>query len=228
MQPYFLPYIGYFQLISAVDVFVIYDDVNYIKKGWLNRNNFIIQKIPKLLSIPVKKASQNKLINEILLLKEKEYQKILKTIEINYLKSTNYNEHFDNFKSIVFENKTNNLLEFNVNLIKWALKGLNIKTKFILSSDIPKNSNLKAQEKIIDICQTLNAKTYINLPGGKMLYDKKTFSDNKINLEFLESSSVEYKHYGINKFYQNLSFFDIKMNVESNILKTMLTDYKLT
>ena len=90
MQPYFLPYIGYFQLINSVDTFVIYDSVNFIKKGWINRNNFLIENYPKLISIPLEGASQNKLINTINVKKEKDYKKVLNSIESNYSKSLQF------------------------------------------------------------------------------------------------------------------------------------------
>ena len=70
MQPYFFPYIGYFQLINAVDKFIILDDVNYIKKGWINRNRILLNGKDYLFTIPCEKISQNKLINEVEVIKD--------------------------------------------------------------------------------------------------------------------------------------------------------------
>ncbi|KXK47281.1 MAG: WbqC-like family protein [Bacteroidetes bacterium OLB10] len=87
MQPYYMPYIGYFQMINAVDSFVFYDDVNFINRGWVNRNRILVNNEPSYITIPLLKASQNKLINEIEINYDKNFDKITKTIQLNYKKS---------------------------------------------------------------------------------------------------------------------------------------------
>ena len=227
MQPYFLPYIGYFQLINSVDTFVIYDSVNFIKKGWINRNNFLIENYPKLISIPLEGASQNKLINTINVKKEKDYKKVLNSIESNYSKSFNFGEYFPSFKNIFNKPGQCSISTFNFDLMNWAIQNMNVKTEFIFSSNLNINHDLKGQDKIIEICKKLNASTYVNLPGGKVLYEEKIFLQENINLKFLESGSHEYSHVKTKQFYSNLSFFDILMNVDNHHLKKSLNNYKL-
>lgn len=227
MQPYFLPYIGYFQLINSVDVFVIYDNVNFIKKGWINRNNFLIENHPKLISIPLDGASQNKLINEINLKKGKTYKKVLNSIEFNYSKASNFVEYFHGFREIFNKTDECSISTFNFDLMRWAIQDLNVKTEFVFSSNLNIDHDLKGQDKIVEICKKLNASTYINLPGGKGLYDDKIFNQENINLKFLEPVAHEYSQCKTKKFYSNLSFFDALMNVENHHLKTLLNNYKL-
>lgn len=227
MQPYFLPYIGYFQLINSVDTFVIYDSVNFIKKGWINRNNFLIENYPKLISIPLEGASQNKLINTINVKKEKDYKKVLNSIESNYSKACNFGEYFPSFKNIFNKPGQCSISTFNFDLMNWAIQNMNVKTEFIFSSNLNINHDLKGQDKIIEICKKLNASTYVNLPGGKVLYEEKIFLQENINLKFLESGSHEYLHVKTKKFYSNLSFLDVLMNVDKHDLKKLLDNYKL-
>lgn len=164
MQPYFLPYIGYFQLIKAVDKYVIYDDVNYIKKGWINRNNILCNGQAHLFSISLRGASQNKLINEIEI--SDDFSKFRKMIELSYRKAPYFEEVFKLLNSIIdYPNK--NLSLFLANSIKEICKYLSIDTEIIFSSEIEKNNDLKGQEKILEICKILQAKTYINAIGGQ-------------------------------------------------------------
>ena len=88
MQPYFFPYLGYWQLMNIVDKFVIYDDVNYIKRGWINRNRILVEGKPFYIHVPVMKASQNKIINEMEVFVDSSLRKKeLKTIELAYKKA---------------------------------------------------------------------------------------------------------------------------------------------
>ena len=102
MQPYFFPYIGYFQLINLVDVFVVYDDVNYIKKGWINRNNILINKKSFLFSLPLQNMSQNKLINEIFLVEDTNWRiSLLNTIQITYKNAPYFDEVYSLIEEII-------------------------------------------------------------------------------------------------------------------------------
>src|SRR5690606_3799363 len=95
MQPYLFPYLGYFQLINAVETFVFYDDVNFIKRGWINRNQILVDNKAALFTVPLKKASQNKLINEIdMAIDEKWLSQFFKTIEQNYKNAPYFDDTF--------------------------------------------------------------------------------------------------------------------------------------
>ncbi len=214
MQPYFMPYIGYWQLIGAVDKYVIFDDVNYIKKGWINRNNILVNGNKKLFTISLHNASQNKLINEIAIADD--FEKFDKTIDITYHKAPYYKE-IRELLDLVLSYPKNNLAKFIGNSIQVVSNYLALNTEFIYSSDIIKNENLKAQEKIIDICKILHANTYINAIGGIELYNYEAFKQHGITLNFLKPSISKYKQFK-NNFVEGLSMIDILMfNSKENI-----------
>ncbi len=223
MQPYFFPYIGYWQLINAVDTFVIFDDVNYIKKGYINKNSILISNEPKNIVLELLKVSQNKLINEIEV--GNNTNKILKTIQRTYSKAPYYNDVYPILEKILMQ-KEKNLAKFIGNSIQIISFYLNINTHYIYSSSIEKNESLKSQEKIIDISNKMDAKIYINAIGGMKLYEKEKFTDNNIKLKFIKSGLSSYSQFE-NKFIPNLSIIDIMMFNDVNEIKKMLDNYEL-
>ena len=223
MQPYFLPYIGYFQLIKAVDKYVIYDDVNYINKGWVNRNNILLNGQKYLFTLSLLGASQNKLINEILV--EQNQSKLLKTLEIAYKKVPYFENVFPVIQNI-FDYDDKKLAKFVGNSIVQIADYLNIKTEFIYSSEINKDNALKGQEKILYICKILNATNYINAIGGQELYDREIFKQNHIELNFLQTEIVDYKQLK-NEFVPYLSILDVLMFNSAEDINVMLDKFEL-
>ncbi|HJE03086.1 MAG TPA: WbqC family protein [Aliarcobacter thereius] len=223
MQPYLFPYIGYWQLINAVDTFVIYDDVNFIKKGYINRNSILIAGKQQQITLELIGASQNKLINEVEV--GNNSKKLLKTIEMTYKKAPFFNEVFSLIKKVLNQ-KEKNLAKFIGYSLYLISTYLNISTKFIYSSDIEKNNTLKSQDKILDICKKLKATSYINSIGGQELYNKKIFKENGIKLSFLESRLIDYKQFQ-NDFIPYLSIVDILMFNSKDEIKNMLNRYEL-
>ncbi|OCL85274.1 WbqC-like protein family protein [Aliarcobacter thereius] len=223
MQPYLFPYIGYWQLINAVDTFVIYDDVNFIKKGYINRNSILIAGKQQQITLELIGASQNKLINEVEV--GNNSKKLLKTIEMTYKKAPFFNEVFSLIKKVLNQ-KEKNLAKFIGYSLSLISTYLNISTKFIYSSDIEKNNTLKSQDKILDICKKLKATSYINSIGGQELYNKKIFKENGIKLSFLESRLIDYKQFQ-NDFIPYLSIVDILMFNSKDEIKNMLNRYEL-
>ena len=223
MQPYFLPYIGYFQLIKAVDKYVVYDDVNYINKGWINRNNILLNGQRHLFTLSLLGASQNKLINEILA--EQNQSKLLKTLETAYKKAPYFENVFPVVKNI-FDYEDKNLAKFVGNSIIQIADYLNIKTEFIYSSEINKDNVLKGQEKILYLCKILGAANYINAIGGQELYDKEIFTQNNIELNFLKTEIVEYKQFK-NDFVPYLSILDVMMFNPPEEINAMLDNFEL-
>lgn len=223
MQPYLFPYIGYWQLIKAVDTFVIFDDVNFINKSFINRNYILINYEKHLFTLELLKASQNKIINTINI--GKNNYKLLKTIEIAYKKAPFFQDVFPIIENILIQ-KENNLAKFIGYSIKKISDYLEINRQFIYSSDIKKNNNLKAQDKILEICKELKARYYINPIGGQEIYDKKVFESENINLSFLKTSHIEYKQFK-NEFIPFLSIIDILMFNHVNEIKDMLNKYTL-
>lgn len=226
MQPYFLPHIGYFQLIESVDKFIIYDDVNFINKGWINRNNILVDCKPFKFSVPVLALSQNKHINQLEIKKDLIWlKKIKKTIENSYKKAPYFEAGFSLFIDIIDFQEVK-LNYFIINSIKRVSDYLNINTEIIESSSIYNNNNLKGQDRIIDICKKENVGIYINSIGGKSIYQKEIFAKNDINLSFLKSDEINYKQFDCN-FIPALSILDVIMFNDPKIIKNYLTRFKL-
>lgn len=223
MQPYFLPYIGYWQLINTVDQFVIYDDVNFIKKGYINRNSFLVNNSNFLFTLSVKNSSQNKKINEIFL--QEINQKILKTIKQSYTKAPFFNNVYPLLEDM-FLYKERNLVNFIIYSLKRISKYLNINTNFILSSSLNYNRSYSAEKKLIKICKILNSKEYVNSFGGLELYNKETFIKEGITLSFLKTNQCCYKQFR-NPFIPNLSIIDVLMFNDVNSITKLLSNYKL-
>lgn len=227
MQPYLFPYIGYFQLINAVDKFVVYDDVYFINKGWINRNRILVNGKAYTFTVPLKNASQNELIKDLKLAIDDRWKtKFIRTLELSYKKAPYFNKTFG-----IVENVINTKSTF---LTDWYLKSLaliksylNIKTTFVKASTQYNNQNLKGQDRIIDICIKENADNYINPIGGQDLYDDQSFIDNRIKLYFLKSDLIIYKQYN-NGFVPWLSIIDVLMFNGVKKINNLLGDYSLS
>lgn len=179
MQPYFFPYLGYWQLLNAVDKYVIYDDVNYIKNGWINRNNILLNGKPHLLTIPLEGASPFLPINQIKMTsRTKDKEKLLMTIEQAYKKAPYFNQIFPIIKAVIME-ETCLLSKALEKQFRLVCDYLGIKTQLILSSELKKNNDLKAQEKVLHICHILDGTEYINAIGGQNLYSKTDFEKER-------------------------------------------------
>jgi hypothetical protein len=226
MQPYFFPYIGYWQLLNTVDEYVIFDDVNYIKKGWINRNNILLNGKSKRINLHIKDASQNRLIKDTKLAQTDEDNKILlEVLKQSYHKAPYYEQVIYLVKEIL-DYKTDNLSEYLTNQIIQVCNYLDIRTKILLSSDIEKDNSLKGEEKIIEICKKRNADTYINAIGGKELYQHERFRKENMELKFLKTRNVNYKQFD-NEFVPYLSIIDVMMFNEKEQIKELLDNYEL-
>lgn len=226
MQPYFFPYLGYWQMINAVNMFVIYDDVNYIKGGWINRNNMLLNGAAHLFTLPLLEASPYKLINEIKITNnEKQKQKILKSFENSYSKAPYKKEVLDLLEDIIMQ-KENALHLFLKYQFEKIFQYLGINTKIILSSNIEKTAGLHAQDRVIDICKKLGTTQYINAIGGQSLYNKDDFAKNGIQLNFIKMNEMQYRQFN-NEFVPNLSIIDVMMFNSKQTLKAMLDNYEL-
>ena len=226
MQPYFFPYLGYWQLVNAVDEFVILDDVNYIMRGYINKNSILINGMPHKFSISIDKPSQNKLINQTkLAFPIDEREKLLKTIEMAYHKAPYYSQAFRLIEeSVMFNDK--DLVSFLKNSLCLTADYLGLSTRIIVSSELEKDNTKKAQERIIEINKCLGADTYINAIGGRELYDKEEFMKNNINLFFIEMGAIEYVQFK-NKFVPNLSMIDVLMFNGKSEIQSLLNNYTL-
>ncbi len=226
MQPYLFPYIGYFQLIKAVDKFVIYDDVNFINKGWINRNKILVNNNANLFTVPLKNSSQNKLIKDIQISESRDWRsKFLKSLELSYKKAPFYEEVFKLLLEII-QNKENNISKFIYFSLLKINEYLKIRSEIIESSSVYSNSELRQQNRIIDICRKENADEYVNPSGGKELYSKELFESNGIKLQFMESKKIQYNQFD-NGFVDSLSIIDLLMFNSKERLNMFLNEYSL-
>lgn len=225
MQPYFFPYLGYWQLINAVDKYVVYDDVTYIKGGWINRNNILLNNSSHLITLSLVNSSSFKNINEIEITRDSiKLEKLLKTIKVAYMKAPHYKEIMPIIEKLV---KTNtNIAKLNFNSIIEINKYLNIQTEILLSSQIKKDNKLKAQDKVIHINEILGADTYYNAIGGQTLYSKEIFKEKGINLRFLKMNELRYKQFN-NEFVPNLSIIDVLMFNKKETIQKYLDNFCL-
>ncbi len=186
MQPYFFPYPGYWQLLAAVDTFVILDDVNFINRGWINRNRIAINGEPSWLTVPLQGASQNKLICDIEIALDDGWKKrMLRTLTTAYAKAPYSADVLALFEHWLAHADGNLSAALHRSIMQVA-ESLDIKTAIIPSSRIYPKGELKGQERILDICRREGAAVYVNPPGGKELYDAATFREAGIELRFLQ------------------------------------------
>lgn len=230
MQPYIFPYLGYFQLINAVQEFVFYDDVNYIKKGWINRNNILCNGKANLFTVPLEKPSQNMLIKDTYIKRELYddwVKKTLKMIHQSYFKAPFYNEVYPILENVFFDSKIETISDLSILSIIETSKFLDLKTNFHLSSISFSNSkDFNRAERLVSITNKLKSTEYINSIGGIKLYNKPFFKKNQINLSFIESNLGYYKQFR-NEFIPGLSIIDILMFNNKEQINSMLKDYKL-
>lgn len=223
MQPYLLPYIGYFQLINAVDKYVVYDDVAYINGGWINRNRILINGCAQMFTVRLSAASQNRTINSIDIADD--FVKLRKTFQLNYMKAPYFKDVMPLLDEILsYEDMRLGMFIFNS--LRLLADYMGIKTEFVLSSDLKKDNALKGQDKILAICKELQANTYINAAGGQELYDKESFLQNKIELKFLKTGEIAYPQFA-NEFIPDLSIVDVLMFNSTDEISKMLDNYKL-
>ena len=224
MQPYFMPYIGYFQLMKAVDKYVVYDDVNYIKGGWANRNHILINGEKEMFTVTLQKASQNKLFNEIVI--GDDFKKLMKTLQMNYSRAINFDQTMVLMERIIsFPNKQ--LAVFIANSFREILSYLSVETEILMSSEIPKDNSLRGKDKIIQICEILGADTYYNAVGGKNLYDQEEFREHGITLNFVDSLPQVYSQLHTREFVSGLSMVDVLMNNTKDEVNRLLDSFQL-
>ena len=225
MQPYFLPYIGYFQMFTAVDRYVIFDDVNFIKAGWIHRNRLLCQGQVQYFGISVAGASQNKKINEHLLARdEKTVGKTLRTIAQSYAKAPNFGEIMPLIEKI-YASDEENLARFLRESIETVLARLEITTPLCFSSEYP-NPELHGTERILDLCERLGADTYLNAIGGRALYREENFAERGLRLGFLQTGEVR-DDQGHEPFEPNRSILDLLMRCSPEELREQLRNYEI-
>ena len=209
MQPYFFPYIGYFQLIKSVDIFVVYDNIKYTKKGWINRNRILQNGKEAILSLPLKSDSDSFDIVNRELAADFSRNRLLNRIKGVYGRAPFFEQTLPLIECVMLYGE-NNLFRFLHHSLTATCKYLGIDTEIRISSGIEIDHGLKNQDRVLALCEALGATTYVNAIGGVELYSKKSFSDKGIELKFIKSKSFEYAQFA-NDFVSWLSIIDVMM-----------------
>jgi len=226
MQPYFLPYIGYYQLIAAVDVFIVYDNIKYTKKGWINRNRMLRNGTDVMFSLPLKKGSDYFYVVQRELAGDFDRGKLLNQFRERYAHAPYFVQTYPMLEDII-NSEERNLFRYIYNALLQSCEHLGLKTEIRISSDIEIDHEQKGQDKVIALCEAVGADTYINAIGGIELYSREHFKAFSIDLNFIKSSSFEYPQFG-STFVPWLSIVDVLMfNSLDTVHDCVTTNYEL-
>lgn len=226
MQPYFLPYLSYYKLLNLADKFVIYDDVNFINRGWINRNNILVGGKAHLFTVPLLNASQNKLIYEVEVSPDSVWRKkLLKTIAQTYRKAPQYETVFPFIEDIV-NDTSESIADYCLQSLTKTVEFLGIQTEIVKSSRQYDNADLKSQNRILDICLKEESNHYINSIRGQELYDKTLFENEGIRLNFIRTVPTPYPQFK-NEFVPWLSILDVLMFNSTDRIQELLQEYEL-
>lgn len=228
MQPYFLPYIGYFQLIQAADHFVIYDNIQYTKKGWINRNRILQNGQDEYISLPLRKDSdyldvvQRSLADNF----RQERDNTLRKIKGLYQKAPHFQQVYPLLEHI-YDYPDQNLFRFIFHSLRQVCAYLDIRTEMTVSSTLPIDHSLRSEHKVIAICKATHADAYLNPIGGTELYQSDHFRLHDLDLQFIKSTLVEYPQFG-KPFVPWLSILDVMMfNPVEHIRQQLNTAYQI-
>jgi hypothetical protein len=208
MQPYFFPYIGYYQLMAAIDHFVLLDDVNFIKRGYVNRNEILLNGKRHRITLELRNASQNRKIDEIAI--GTNGGKLLETIRHAYAHATHFASVYPLIAESVFDSGPL-LIDVLEMSIRKTRELLDISTEISRSSGLGIDEDVRGEDRIISLCNALHADEYINPPGGRGLYHRSSFENHGIRLFFLEPRLEPYAQQSEN-FVPGLSIIDVLMN----------------
>lgn len=227
MQPYFFPYIGYFQLLNAVDEFVVYDNIEFSKKGWVNRNRILVNGQDVYITLPLRKDSDYLDIVDRHLADvwANERTKLAGRISAAYRKAPHYKEVFPLVEQCLAYNDSN-LFRFIFHSIQVVKEYLGIETPLVVSSTIEMDHGLKGAQRVLAICQARGADVYVNPIGGLELYDKERFSQENISLFFLKANEIRYPQFD-NEFVPYLSIIDVLMFNSHGRVKDLLKEYAM-
>jgi hypothetical protein len=227
MQPYFIPYIGYFQLMAAVDKFVILDDVNFINRGWINRNRIPVNGRAHWLTVPLVKASQNRLINEIYIVEDDGWKdKMLRTVEASYTAAP-FAETILSLFSQVLASAEGRLSTFLFRTLTQVAAYIGTNVCMEETSAIYPKEARKGQHRILDICVREGATCYVNPPGGRELYNPELFASAGVKLQFLDANLGELPLRYSGQEGPCFSILDLMMLNSQNALKKAVGGFRL-
>lgn len=227
MQPYFFPYLGYYQLANAVDQLVFLDDVTFINRGWINRNCILLNDAAHLFTVPLKEASQNKLIKDIDVANDGRWRaKFLKQLEHAYARAPMFEVTYQCIENLILQGPRQ-ISALAVQSIHAVMTYLGKPSNVMCSSDLSYDRSLRGQQKILAICKAVGAATYVNPIGGTTLYDPAGFRQTGMELRFVKSRPISYRQWACDKFVPNLSMIDVLMFNTPGHAATLLDEYQL-
>lgn len=225
MQPYFFPYIGYFQLIASVDLFILYDNIKYTKKGWINRNRMLQNGKDVMFSLPMKNDSDYLDVCERELAADFKRDKLLNQFKGAYRHAPYFTQTYPLIEELM-QYEDLNLFRFLHHSIVRTCEHLGIMTEIRIASCIGIDHNLKNQDKVLALCEAVGASTYVNSSGGIALYSKETFREKGVELKFIQSRPFEYPQFG-SVFVPWLSIIDVLMFNSTEVIQRQLTKFDL-
>lgn len=228
MQPYVFPYLGYYQLVHAADHFVCFDDVNFIKKGWINRNRILLNGEPFTFTIPVQDMSQNRSIKDHLISLDTTWQpKLLANLKHAYAKAPMFSDVFPALEDM-FMNTRGSIADLALASIRYVAARAALPVTIHRASEVSLPYDLKAQERILALCRHHQAKRYINPANGAALYDSQRFATQGIELRFLRmDADLSYPQIGVVEHVPALSAIDALMQCAPHELRALLGRYRL-
>jgi len=229
MQPYFMPYIGYFSLIKHVDQFILFDTPQFIRHGWIERNKVLKpNNEPLYIKVPLQKHTRDTQINKVVINNSENWKEKILAQLIPYKKKAPYYNVVIKLLQDIFEDETESIVELNYISLRKICDYLNIKTEIKIWSEM--NIGIEQvnapDEWALNICKALDIKEYYNAIGGNTFFDKCKYEKAGISINFIETESIAYKQFS-NMFVPFLSIIDILMFNSMEEVKEMLDKYDL-
>jgi hypothetical protein len=228
MQPYAFPYFGYFCLIQSSNEIVFYDDVNFIKGGWINRNKILVNDKPTIFNIYLSGASSFKEIREIELLRDdKKVLSSLRTIQQSYKNAPYFRDVFPIITKVFLESE-GNIADFAIASIQAVYDYIDLPLRYRKSSsDFSHTKGEDKVDRLVHMCEELGYKNYINVMGGQGLYTKEVFAERGINLYFNKPSLTPYNQFGDSDFHPYLSIIDVMMFCSPEKIREIINQYEI-
>lgn len=226
MQPYFFPYIGYFQLIASVDMFIIYDNIKYTKKGWINRNRLLRDGADVVFTLPVRKDADILDVKDRAIADDFDRGKLANQLRDAYRRAPCFPDAFPVVERIVMS-PLQNLFDYIHNSVLECCRFLGIGTRIVPSSSFDIDPGLKAEQRVLALAKAVGANVYVNAIGGQQLYSREDFLASGVELKFLKSHEITYPQFGA-PFVPALSIIDVMMfNPVSRIREFLGTRFEL-
>ncbi len=228
MQPYLVPYLGYFQLTHAVDELVVYDDVQYMKGGWINRNRVLINSGVTYVGLPVQRASIHLRINERDFAEPfaKNKARFRKQVQQGYAKAPCHEATMALLRELL-ASPDRNVASFITRSLRLIAEHLGISTQLVSSSALGIATDKQGQDRVLAIAAERQSDVYINVPGGRSMYDPEAFAERGIELRFIVPADVTYDQRS-RTFVPNLSIIDVLMHNSPEDVRDLLSDYTLS